>query len=151
MAKRPNGRPSVYDQRIQPFLREITALRVAGVNYDVIAKMLKIGESTLYKHKAYIEEFLEATKKADGGLVEKLEASLYDMALGRVKVTKTKTYYNGDGSVRAKEEAVETLAPNPIALIFSLTNLAPDKWRKNQDTTPIPNDEADEDMKNYET
>ena len=146
MAKRSVGRPNVYDKRIQPFLREITTLRLAGTDYETIAKLLKIATSSLYKHKAYIEELLEATKKGNNGLIEKIEASLYDMALGRVKVTKTKTLYDSEGNVRSREETVETLAPNPVAVIFSLTNLAPEKWKNKQTETVIPETEQDDEM-----
>lgn len=135
------GRPSAYDNKIQPYLREIGILRSKGIVYGQIAKMLNIAESTLYKHKADIEEFTEALKKGNAELVEKLEATLYDLAIGNVKVTKTKTYYDKEGNVKSKEVQEETLSPNLGALIFNLTNLAPEKWSNKQEVNLDINDD----------
>lgn len=135
------GRPNAYDNKIQPYLREIGILRSQGVLYSQIAKMLHITESTLYKHKAYIEEFTESTKNGENQLIDELEATLYDLAKGNVVRKKTKIEYYPDGKVRSKEETEEQLAPNVAALIFSLTNLAPDKWNNKQEVNLAVNDD----------
>lgn len=135
------GRPSAYDNKIQPYLREIGILRSKGIVYGQIAKMLNIAESTLYKHKADIEEFTEALKKGNAELIDELEATLYDLAKGKVTRKKTKIEYYPDGNIRSKEETEEQLAPNVAALIFSLTNLAPDKWNNKQEVNLDINDD----------
>ena len=144
------GRPSKYDTHIKPYLREIRQLRAIGTEYSKIAQMLHIGETTLYKHKAEIEEFAESIKKGDNQLVDEMEATLYDLAKGKVVRNKTKINYSADGKILNREETTEELAPNLGALIFSLTNLAPDKWKNKQSVTTMPYDEIEEDMEDYE-
>lgn len=136
----PGGRPSKYDTHIKPYLREIRQLRAIGTEYSKIAKMLHIGESTLYKHKADIEEFVESIKKGDEQLIDEMEATLYDLARGNVVRKKVKINYNTQGEILNKEETTEQLAPNLGALIFSLTNLAPDKWKNKQEVNLESND-----------
>ena len=73
------------------------------------------------------------------------------MALGKVKVTETKKYIQKDskGNDKTKiEETVKDIAPNPTLLIFSLKNLAPDKWKDVQDVTFNDMENA---MKNMDT
>jgi hypothetical protein len=144
------GRPSKYDTHIKPYLREIRQLRAIGTEYSKIAQMLHIGETTLYKHKGEIEEFAESIKKGDNQLVDEMEATLYDLAKGKVVRKKSKINYNADGKILNREETTEELAPNLGALIFSLTNLAPDKWKNKQSVTTMPYDEIEEDMEDYE-
>ena len=121
------GRPNKYTTNIEPFLNEIRVLRVNGIEYHTIAKMLNIAPSTLYKHKDEIEEFSEYLKETDNIIVDKTEKTLYKLAWGEVKTTKIKTVYNSDGTIRTKEETTDVLAPNVAANIFILTNLAPDR------------------------
>jgi len=70
----------------------------------------------------------ESTKK----LLSELESTMYEMALGKVKVKKVKNTYVRDSRtgkmiLDKKEENEDTLAPNTTMLIFSLKNLDPDK------------------------
>lgn len=144
------GRPNKYITNIEPYLNEISILRSTGVEYDKIARMLNIAPSTLYKHKVEIEAFSESTKKGTDVLVDKLEATLYDLALGRIIKTKTKKAYDADGNFRIVEEVEETLAPDNVSLFFALTNLAPDRWKHRQQETIVPEDAIDKDMDSYE-
>jgi hypothetical protein len=129
------GRPNKYDTHIKPYLRQLAILRSHGEEYDAIAKMFHIAPSTLYKHKAEVEEFSESLKKGDQLLIGELEATLYDLAKGNVVRSKTKIEYTPDGLIKSKEVTTENLAPNVAALIFSLTNLAPEKWRNKSDVS----------------
>lgn len=129
------GRPNKYDTHIKPYLKQMAILRSHGEEYSSLARMFNIAESTLYKHKSEIEEFSETLKKGDQILIDELEATLYDLAKGRVERKKTKIEYHPDGTIKSREETTEMLAPNVAALIFSLTNLAPEKWRNKSDVS----------------
>lgn len=126
------GRPSAYETRIKPFLNSIAILRREGKTHDEIAKMLNIAQSTYFKHKAEIETFTESLNKSDDGLVEKMEATLYDLANGRVKVTKIEYKYV-DGEEIPVKKTVDQLPPNPASLFFGLSNLRPNKWKHRQE------------------
>lgn len=136
------GRPSKYDTQLKPYIRYIGHLRKEGMLYKDIAKMLNIAESTLYKHKSEIEEFTEAIKKGNDQLIDELEATLYDLAKGRVVRKKKKIEYFPDGRIKSREETEEQMAPNVAALIFSLTNLKPDKWSNKQEVNLEVNDDV---------
>lgn len=127
------GRPSVYETKIQPFLHQIHILRSSGLDHEQIWPMLNIARSTYYKHKKEIEGFSDLLKKGDEDLVEKLEKSLYQRAIGGMKKVVTTTTETQRGkSTTIREEETE---PSDVALFFALTNLAPDKWKHKQDLT----------------
>jgi hypothetical protein len=140
------GRPNKYITNIEPYLSEISILRSGGIEYEKIAKMIGIAPSTLYKHKLEIEEFSEATKKGTNILVEQLEATLYDLALGRVVKKKTKIIYDAEGKIRGSEVNEETMTPDNVSLFFALTNLAPDRWKHRQQVEEDTDEEQDKDM-----
>jgi len=134
------GRPSVYDTKIKPHLKSISILRANGTTFEELAVLLGVSNKTIYNYKNDIEEFLQSIKKGTDLLIDELEATLYDLAKGKVVRKKTKIEYYPDSSIRSKEETEEQLAPNVAALIFSLTNLAPDKWNNKQDVNLEVND-----------
>ena len=128
------GRPNVYDTKLKPYLQQIRVLRQAGTEYKVIAKMLNIAESSLYKHKAEIEEFTETIKNGEDELIVSLEKSLYNLALGTYKQVKTKTVYDADKTtVRSYEVSEEYGKPELGSIIFALTNRAPDTWKNKRE------------------
>lgn len=135
MSKNKGGRPSVYSTKIKPNLKLIALLRNHGIYHDDIAKMLNIAPSTYYKHKKEIEEFSESSKKSDESLVEKIEASMYDLALGKAKSTKIEYRYNEIGEEIAVKKTVEHLPADKVAQFFVLTNLAPNRWKHKQENT----------------
>ena len=142
------GRPNKYDTHIAPFLDEIGILRLNGVNYETIAKMLNISLRTLNYHKKNIEEFLHTIKKNNDGLILSLEDSLYNLARGNYIGVKSKTVYEIiDGKIdknmiKSYEETKEYGKPELGAVIFSLYNLAPDKWKNKNDVNLEVNDEV---------
>ena len=136
------GRPNKYDTNIQPYLREIQILRSNGVEYETIANMLNIAQSTLYKHKAQIEEFMESIKKSDEGLILELEKSLYSLAKGTYLQVREKIVYEGNTDViKSREVTKEYGKPELGANIFALINLASDKWKNKREETVVYDDE----------
>ena len=98
-----------------------------------------IGDSTFHEWMNEKPEFAEAVKKAKeefrATITGKLEASLWKKAIG-YEVTETETEYvsNKDGKPRIKcqKTKVKHIAPDTGALVFALTNVAPEKWINRQ-------------------
>ena len=137
MSKKANkgGRPSVYETRIKPYMRYIAQMRIDGYTHDDIAKFLRVGNATYYKHKAEIEGFSDTLKDSEEDLVEQIEASMYQLALGKVKTTDVTVEYDADGNVSGKREVVKEHKPDRVSQFFALTNLKGDKWKHKQDFT----------------
>lgn len=126
------GRKSAWETIIQPQLDRIVPLRRQGLTEEQVAKVLGIGYGTLRENKTEHPEFARALKKGKEVLIEELEASLYKIALGGYEVKTTKKYIEqgAEGKQKTKIEETSTIAqPNCGALVFSLKNLAPDKWK----------------------
>lgn len=101
-----------------------------------------ICEDTFIEWKKNKPEFAELVKKAVGEWndkkVQTLEASLIKRATGYdVKETKAELAPNpmgGNPIIVKHTVTTKSVAPDTAALIFALTNLAPDKWKNRQDT-----------------
>jgi len=89
-----------YKTHVKPYLALVKSMRIDGHKEEDIAKELDIGISTWYKYKTLHVEFVEALKYTKKTLVAKLEETLFQQAL----------------------------KGNTTALIFSLKNLAPQRW-----------------------
>lgn len=130
---------SKYERIVIPNFEKIKELRHAGQTEPNIAKYLGIAYNTFREYKKQHPEFQKLLDDAKGTLVENLEQTMYQMALGKVKVTETKKYIQrgADGEDKTRiEEIVKDIPPSVPLLIFSLKNLAGDKWRDSpQDVT----------------
>jgi hypothetical protein len=142
------GRPSAYETRIKPNLKLIHTLRENGHSHEEIIEMLNIAKSTYYKHKREIEEFSHSLKNGDVELLEKLEHSLYDRALGKVKKVVISTTVDHRGN-ETKTERIEDVPPSDVALFFALTNLKGDKWKHKQENTNSFNPEDLKEVKTF--
>lgn len=98
-----------------------------------------ITEATFYEWANSKIEFSEAVKAARqdflDGIREKLEASLWKRATG-YKVTEVETEYVNNGKdepkIKRQRKKVKEIAPDTAAIIFALTNVAPEFWRQRQ-------------------
>lgn len=132
------GRP-LYEEKVLSRFDEIRKWRESGQTEKNIVKLLGISVGTFERYKLQHSELRELLKTSKEVLVENLEQTMYQMALGKVKVTETKKYIqrgaNGEDKTRI-EEIVKDIPPSVPLLIFSLKNLAGDKWRDSpQDVT----------------
>lgn len=131
------GRKSNYYDKVEPYFKEIAAWRKDGQTEENIAKLLGVSYRTLCEYKVKFPQFAQLLKDSKAELIVELETTLFQMALGRIKVTETKKYIqvdaNGDEKTKI-EETVKDIAPHPTLLIFALKNLST-KWRDNHDVT----------------
>ncbi len=80
MAKR--GRPSIYDEAVKPYLKEIKKWAETGATLQEIADALGIAKSTLCDYKNKYSELSNAIKKSRKIAVLEIKASLFKKAKG---------------------------------------------------------------------
>lgn len=115
-------------ERICSYIRDGDSQRDA-------AKKAGISEDTFYDWMKLKSEFSESVKKAHEDfrqtIVGKLEATLYRKAQG-YEVTEIDTEYingkDGKPTIKSQKKKVKHIQPDTGAIIFALTNLAPEKW-----------------------
>lgn len=120
-----------YETHIQPKLKEIAVLREAGISHDSIAEMLKVGRSFYYKHKALVDEFVDATKNGDAELVKSGRVALRKLVDGytRKKITNKYIYIDGVKTLVETNEIIEEIGPEPSSVYFALVNKTNGEFR----------------------
>ena len=121
------GRPTKYDPKTLPKVREMCAL---GATHREVAEFLKIGEATLYAWKHEHAEFSEALKLGKNTADDRVEQSLYRRATGYSFDT-VKILANGKKPIVVPH--VEHVPPDTTAAIFWLKNRRRHEWRDKQD------------------
>lgn len=101
------------------------AYRKVGISHETFHNWLKTKSEFFENVKKAKEEFL-------GSRVDELEKSLFKRALG-FEYTEKETEYvsDADGAPRIKSQKQKQkyFAPDVGALVFALTNLAPERWK----------------------
>jgi hypothetical protein len=124
---------SKYQSHIAPNLLKIEAWKREGVVENTMCKRLGVGHNAFNKYKNTHEDLREALKKGEIQLVECLEKSLFQRAAGYSYEETRTTVKNG---VECVDVSVKHMAPDVTALIYSLGNLAPEKWKNNRYSNP---------------
>lgn len=110
-----------------------------GDSQKLACKKVGIGDSTFHDWIKSKPEFSERIKKAkeefQATITGKLEATLWKRAMG-YEVTETETEYvsnvDGNPKIKSQKSKVKHIQPDTGALIFALTNVAPEKWVNKQ-------------------
>lgn len=123
-----------------------------GESQKVAAMKAGISEDTFYEWMNTKPEFSERVKMAKeefrATIVGKLEASLFKRATG-YEITETEIEYvsgkDGEPRIKGQKTKKKHIVPDTGALIFALSNLAPDKWVNKQrvDTREITKQESE--------
>ncbi len=127
------ARPSLYETKIKPHLKEISELLAQGIPKAQIAGKFGISESTFYKYQREIESFKKTAATGRERSVKALEAKAFDAAMGYcVQVTKgmkvMQKEYDANGKLKSVKETVEPyeetvyVPPNAAILCFLLKN-----------------------------
>lgn len=136
MAKEPakRGQPTKYDEKFHPLLAYNMALR--GLTDEQMAKEMDIAESTFHLWKTKHSDFSESLKRGKEEPDSKVEGTLYQKALGfyqSVRKPMVVSLGSGMGSEIQYAEFDEYIPPSDTAIIFTLKNRRPDKWRDKQE------------------
>ena len=110
-----------------------------GSTFKEACKACNVSESQFYDQKSKKSDFSDEVKKAQADarakIVPELEKSLYKKAMGW-EYTETRTEYAADAEgnpIIVKQTEVTRVVPaDTAALIFALTNLAPESWTNKQ-------------------
>lgn len=129
MAAVKGAKTNLYKKRIEPFLDTIADLKKSGKSDDYISKLLGISRKSFFTHKSKVDEFYTLYNESKNTLINQLETTLYDLALGRAKKRTVTVKKTPSGEYDSEEEKIEYLPPDKISLFFALTNLAGDKWQ----------------------
>lgn len=119
--------------------KEIFECLKSGMTDKQTCEKVHINPDTFYTWLQKKHDFsdLVKTAKADfrSGLVKRLEDSLYRKATG-YDVEETETEYtsdiNGNPTIKKQTRKNKHIQPDTGAIIFALTNLAPEDWKNKQ-------------------
>lgn len=111
----------------------------SGDSQKLACKKAGIGDSTfhewIHKKKGFSDKIQRAKDEFQDTITGKLEATLWKRAMG-YEVTETDTEYvtdaNGNKKIKSQKTKIKHIQPDTGALIFALTNVAPDKWVNKQ-------------------
>ena len=143
---------SEIKERICNYIRE-------GDSQKLACNKVGIGTTAFHDWVNKDAEFAKDIKKAkedfQATILGKLEASLWKRAIG-YEVTETETEYTSDkdGKPRIKNQKtkIKHIQPEVGALVFALTNVAPDKWvnRQRVDNTILTKEKEEEQTYHFE-
>lgn len=127
-----------------------------GDSQKLACKKVGIGDSTFHDWIKAKPEFSESIKKAkeefQATITGKLEATLWKRAMG-YEVTETETEYvsdvDGNPKIKSQKLKVKHIQPDTGALIFALTNVAPDKWKNRQRVETVDAKDVEKDEPRY--
>ena len=120
------GRPSKYQPE---FAEQARKLCLLGATDRELADFFEVAESTLNLWKLEHPEFSESLKAGKEVADERVERSLYQMAVG-YEQDEVKIFMPGGAEAPVYAPYTAKVAPNPGAAIFWLKNRRRDKWRE---------------------
>ena len=133
------ARRATYEDNVQPYLDQITEWAKEGCTKKDIAKNLKVPEGTFYAYLKKHSELSESFKRAQEIPNAKVENALFKRACGyQWTEVKVKQALDRNGNiVELTETRTVDVAPDPTSIIFWLTNMMRDKWKKMPDAAEI--------------
>lgn len=110
-----------------------------GSTFKEACQAVGCSEGQFYEWKSkkadFAEEVKEAHKTGRSKMIPELEKSLFKKAMGwEYKETRTEYAADAEGNpiIVKQTETTRVVPPDTAALIFALTNLAPDAWTNKQ-------------------
>ena len=122
-----------YDRDIKPHIEQILEWRTEGHTIEEICEALHCSKSAFSRWLTEKEELKDAFARAtELGPIKIAENSLLKRVQGcTVTEVRKKEVLDHDGIiVELTEEITKELPPDPTSIIFLLTNLAKNKWKK---------------------
>jgi hypothetical protein len=115
-----------YTKYVKPYLEDIKEWIRTGETQTTIYKKLGIGETSWYAFKKKYSALEDAITQGKQNLTEHIESSLYKRCMG-YEVVETKTVTGKDTRT---EKTTKHIPPSDTAIIFTLCNMKPEKWRR---------------------
>lgn len=130
MQYRKRGRKTLFRPHM---MDEGPKLAAYGMTMDEIAEFWNIHRATLYRWAQKHHDFRDSIKRARAQADVRIQESLYNRAKG---YKYKESYYEmkpakngGESKLTLVKEVEKTMAPDPTAIIFWLTNRQPEHWR----------------------
>lgn len=124
------ARKEKYNTYVKPYLDKIVEWISEGENEYNVANKLGIGETTWYDYKNKYPELSKSILVGKQNLLLSLRNALYKKAKGFEYVESRREVKKGIGGYRKVTRAKKYIPPDTQALIFALTNLDPDNWKR---------------------
>lgn len=126
------GAKSRYNKNFHPLLAELLAR--LGFTDKEAAEKLGICEKTYTNWKKKYKELLPSIKKGKDDIINKIEHALYQRALGyeyqEIDIEYEDVLIDDEvKKIKKVKEKQKQMAADVTAIIFSLKNLVPNKWR----------------------
>ncbi len=133
------ARRATYEDNVQPYLDKISEWVKEGCTKKAIAKNLGVSVAFFYKCLNEHKELVDAFTRAQEVPNEKVENALFRRACGyQWTEVKVKQALDRNGNiVELTETRTVDVAPDPTSIIFWLTNMSRDKWKKMPDAAEI--------------
>lgn len=127
------GRPSEYEERVKPYIKEISEWVKQGATLEQICKELEISKSVMCKYKNQHEELKDAFKKSRKVFVAELRGELARLAFKHTLST-VKIYTKKDetGQEVTYKEKTEKEVDGDIAALHLLLKNYDDDWFENR-------------------
>jgi transcriptional regulator with XRE-family HTH domain len=142
---------SRYKHNQEYFNQQVRDGKAKGLTDKQIFQAMGISKQTYYKYIRDFVDFADSHKKGTETLIEELENVLANRARGmewEEVTTEIKTDQNGNVKEKHIKRVKKFIPPSETALIFMLSNLLNNKWKRNPDLkTDDPQDRADVEIK----
>jgi hypothetical protein len=128
------ARKEKYTTHIKPFLKDITKWISDGQPEYNIYEKLGVSRDLWYKMKKTKNELKDSIIKGEQDLTKNIESMLFKRCMG-YETEETKTYIQKIGKKETKkiEKIKKYVNPSDTALIFTLKNREPGKWKDKQE------------------
>lgn len=129
MAKQ--GRKGAYSEWVSGNgLKTVCKWVKLGVSIKQVAHNIGVHEGTIYEWMKRFPEFAKAIKEAKQVPDLEVENAMFDAAVGRTTITKTRTILDVKTGMPVRIERIEEqVPPNITAQIFWMKNRQPERWR----------------------
>jgi hypothetical protein len=132
---------SKYNTNVKPFLDKIFEWKKEGCTERIIAKRLGIDHKTFIRYKKKYSDLLDVIVEGEQNFLYEVEKALYRRALGyEFEETETIIHKNGDKENTKVVTRKKYYPPSDVAIFFTLTNLAPEKWKHKNEMDLNTND-----------
>lgn len=112
------------------------ALIMGGMTQEQAAEAMQVSEKTWYNWKNRHPEFLQAITNSDDEMVRIAEKSLLKRVTGYEWKEKQVSQEDGkDGVKKSQKLITRTQAPSDTAIMFLLTNRAPERWSRSPEAS----------------
>lgn len=133
------GRPSSYKPEYAKIAEKATR---AGLTDKELADVFEVSERTIHRWKLDHEDFCQALSTGKKVADDRVERSLYQMAVGH-EYEAVKIFMPAGAEVPVYAPYIERVAPVPSAAIFWLKNRRKDEWRDRREEDTPKDDLAD--------